>query len=99
MAAVHRSVPRLHLRARLSPPHQGCGHPRVDPARIGLEGSNQGGAIAIAAGALCPDVQAVSAYVPFLSHVRRATEIGTEHPYGELVEYLCSRPGQVEGGL
>lgn len=71
-------------------------HPRVDPCRIGLEGGSQGGAIAIAAGALCPDVQAVSANVPFLSHIRRATEIGSEHPYGELVQYLRSRPNEVE---
>lgn len=72
-------------------------HPRVDPSRIGLEGGSQGGAIAIAAGALCPDVQAVSANVPFLSHIRRATEIGSEQPYGELVQYLRSRPSEVEG--
>lgn len=71
-------------------------HPRIDPDRIGVEGGSQGGGLAMAAGALCPDVAAVSANVPFLTHIRRATEIGAEHPYGELVQYLRSRPGEVE---
>lgn len=71
-------------------------HPRVDPERIGLEGTSQGGGLAIAAGALCPGVQAVSANVPFLSHFRRATEVSAEYPYAELVQYLSSRPDEVE---
>ncbi|MEO8748979.1 acetylxylan esterase [Dermatophilaceae bacterium Sec6.4] len=71
-------------------------HPRVDPDRIGLEGGSQGGGLAMAAGALCPDVRAVAANVPFLTHIRRATEIGVEHPYAELVQYLRSRPDRVE---
>lgn len=73
-----------------------CSHPRVDPDRIGLEGGSQGGGLAMAAGALSPQVQAVAANVPFLSHIRRATEIGVEHPYAELVQYLRSRPADID---
>jgi len=40
--------------------------PAVDPARVAVVGGSQGGASALAAAALVPDVAAVGARVPFL---------------------------------
>lgn len=63
-------------------------HPAVDGARIATSGGSQGGGIALAAGGLVPDVQAVLPDVPFLCHYRRATEITDAHPYQEIARYL-----------
>lgn len=71
-------------------------HPAVDPSRVILSGGSQGGGIALAAAALTPTVleQAPVAAiidVPFLAHIRRATELVDTLPYGELVRYLRTR--------
>ncbi|WP_028278949.1 acetylxylan esterase [Arthrobacter sp. H5] len=74
-------------------------HPFVDPARLMLSGGSQGGGIALAAAALSPTVLdqpplAAIIDVPFLSHVRRATEIVNTAPYAELVRYLGVQRGR-----
>lgn len=44
--------------------------PDVDPARIGLMGTSQGGGIVLACGALDPAVRAVAAHVPYFCDLR-----------------------------
>lgn len=47
--------------------------PDIDPHRIALVGTSQGGGIALAVGSLDPRVKAVVAHVPFLCDVRLAS--------------------------
>lgn len=62
--------------------------PGVDPDRVAVVGGSQGGAMALAAGALATHVGAVVAHVPFLCDVARAITITDAKPFGEVVEYL-----------
>ncbi|MFI7506072.1 acetylxylan esterase [Micromonospora aurantiaca] len=65
-------------------------HPAVDPARVAVTGFSQGGGLALAAGALCPDVAAVMPDVPFLCDIRRGVRVaGPDSPYAEVVDYLA----------
>ncbi len=64
-------------------------HPSVDPARVVVAGTSQGGGIALAAAALDPSVRAALIDVPFLTHFRRALEVTDEAPYSELRHYLA----------
>ncbi len=65
----------------------------VDERRIAVAGASQGGALALAAAALRPDlVQLCHADVPFLSDIERAIEIASDNPYLELVSYLALHP-------
>lgn len=63
-------------------------HPAVDPARIVVCGTSQGGGLALAVAALRTDIAALLCDVPFLCDVRRATEITDAHPYAEISGYL-----------
>jgi cephalosporin-C deacetylase len=60
----------------------------VDPARVAVAGTSQGGGIAIAVAGLVPDVAAAAPDVPFLCHFRRAVQISDAFPYGEITKYL-----------
>nr|BFE61528.1 acetylxylan esterase [Dactylosporangium thailandense] len=71
-------------------------HPAVDPRRVAVYGRSQGGGLALAAGALVPDVAAIVPDVPFLCHYRRATEITDKAPYSEIAQYLKARRTEVE---
>lgn len=71
-------------------------HPRVDPARVVVAGGSQGGAMAVAAGSLLPDVAGVLSDVPFLSNVARAIELTDTDPYVELAYYLAVHRDKVE---
>jgi cephalosporin-C deacetylase len=62
--------------------------PQVDAARVAVAGASQGGGMSLAVAALVPDLVAVMADVPYLCDMRRATEIGDQEPYGEIVRYL-----------
>ncbi|GAA3750095.1 acetylxylan esterase [Salinactinospora qingdaonensis] len=59
----------------------------VDPQRVAVMGGSQGGGLAVAVGALVPDVAGVISDCPFLAHMRRGAEIATEGPYLELARY------------
>jgi cephalosporin-C deacetylase len=65
------------------------GLPAVDPARIAVLGQSQGGAAALAAAALVPDLVAAVAHVPFLCDIPRAVTITDAHPYREIRNYLA----------
>lgn len=62
--------------------------PETDGSRIAVDGGSQGGALALAAGALSPHVSRVLSDVPYLCHFRRAVELSTEGPYGEISHYF-----------
>jgi cephalosporin-C deacetylase len=63
-------------------------HNSVDPNRVAIVGSSQGGGIALATSALVPDVAAVMSDVPFLCSIARGVEISDSDPYNEVVRYL-----------
>lgn len=71
-------------------------HPAVDDRRIIVNGGSQGGGMALAVAGLVPDLAAVLADVPFLCHIRRATEIVDSDPYGEIARYCKVHRDQVE---
>ena len=65
----------------------------VDPERIGVAGTSQGGALALASAALAPDpVKLCHADVPFLCDIERGMDVAMEPPYTELVTYLSVHP-------
>ncbi|UNX54497.1 acetylxylan esterase [Georgenia sp. TF02-10] len=70
--------------------------PRVDPGRVMVSGGSQGGAISLAAAALSEGLRGAIVDVPFLAHVRRATELTDAAPYSELVRYLHAHRDRVE---
>jgi cephalosporin-C deacetylase len=70
--------------------------PGVDGERVAVTGGSQGGASALAAGALARDVRAVVARVPFLCDIPRAITITDSRPFHELVDYLAIHRDQVE---
>lgn len=63
-------------------------HPLVDPDRIAVSGTSQGGGLSIAVAALSPLPRFLMPDVPFLCHYRRATELSDELPYVEIARYL-----------
>jgi cephalosporin-C deacetylase len=70
--------------------------PGADPHRIAVQGTSQGGAIALAAAALAEDVAAALVNVPFLCNVERAIEVTDTRPYAELLEFARTRKTEVE---
>ena len=56
-------------------------------------GRSQGGALALAAAALCPElVRLCHADVPFLCDIERGMDVAFDPPYTELVTYLATHP-------
>lgn len=65
----------------------------VDSERIAVAGASQGGALALAAAALSPDlVRLCHADVPFLCDIERGMDVAVDPPYLELVTYLALHP-------
>lgn len=77
-----------------------CQHPAVDPQRIVVSGSSQGGGIALAtAGLLGKQIRACLAGVPFLCHFRRAITLTTNTAYAEIASYLRIHSDREEATL
>ena len=69
--------------------------PEVDPRRIGIFGSSQGGALALVAPALRPDdIAAAAAGVPYLADFLGAVELTRTYPYHEIGDYLQRFPAR-----
>jgi cephalosporin-C deacetylase len=71
-------------------------HPLVDPTRVAVTGASQGGALALAAASLVPDVIAAMPDVPFLCDVPRAITIVDDGPYTEIVQFLRVHRDEVD---
>ena len=63
----------------------------VDPARVAVLGTSQGGGLAIGVGALVQPA-AVAADIPWLTHFARQLALPVEGPYNELKDLLARRP-------
>lgn len=70
--------------------------PGVRADAVTVAGASQGGGIALAVASLVPGLTAVLTDVPFLSHFRRAVDIGGMDPYLELTRYLSTHRDRVE---
>jgi len=63
--------------------------PEVDPARIGVIGASQGGALALACASLAPEVKRCVSVYPFLSDYKRVWEMDlAQQAYEELRTYF-----------
>lgn len=71
-------------------------HPLVDPARVLVAGGSQGGGTAIAAAGLVGDLAGVITDVPFMQHIRHATEMTDGYPYKEIAEFCKVHRDKVE---
>jgi cephalosporin-C deacetylase len=66
--------------------------PEVDPTRIGVRGSSQGGALTLLAAAMKP-VAVAAAGAPYLAGVVDAIQLTHSQPYQEINDYLRFYPG------
>jgi len=73
--------------------------PAVDPKRVAVTGGSQGGALAIAAASLVPDVRAALPDVPFMSALPRSITVAERDPYAEISRYLKAHRDHVEPAL
>jgi cephalosporin-C deacetylase len=71
-------------------------HPAVDASRVFVAGGSQGGGLSLATAGLVPWLKGVMADVPFLCHFRRAADVASSGPYGEISAYLHTYRDQVE---
>ncbi len=60
-----------------------------------MNGSSQGGGIAIAVAALVPEVRVLMADVPFLCHIDRAVTLVDTDPYAEIATFCRQHRDQV----
>jgi len=68
----------------------------VDANRVAAIGNSQGGGIALGVGALVPDLRAVLAQSPFLTHAPLAVQTAKHGPWDELRGYLTENPHLIE---
>jgi cephalosporin-C deacetylase len=66
--------------------------PEVDPARIGVTGTSQGGGLTICTAAMRPEVRAAAAGAPYLCGFLDAIELTHTYPYEEINDYLRQYP-------
>lgn len=68
----------------------------VDGDRVGVTGGSQGGATALAVGALADGVGVVAAQVPFLCEMPRGITITDAYPFREVADYLRIHRDEVD---
>ena len=68
----------------------------VDPDRIGVAGSSQGGGLTITTAAMRQEVKAASAGAPYLCGYMDAIELSHTYPYHEINDYLRLHPDSRE---
>jgi cephalosporin-C deacetylase len=66
--------------------------PEVDPTRIGVTGTSQGGGLTICTAAMRPEVRAAAAGAPYLCGFLDAIELTHTYPYAEIHDYLRQHP-------
>ncbi len=66
--------------------------PEVDPARIGVTGSSQGGGLTITTAAMRREVRAAAAGAPYLCGYMDAIALTHTYPYEEINDYLRLHP-------
>jgi cephalosporin-C deacetylase len=66
--------------------------PEVDPTRIGVTGTSQGGGLTICTAAMRPEVRAAAAGAPYLCGFLDAIELTHTYPYEEINDYLRQHP-------
>ena len=66
--------------------------PEVDPERIGVTGSSQGGGLTITTAAMRPEIRAAAAGAPYLCGYLDAIELTHTYPYEEINDYLRVHP-------
>ena len=74
-------------------------HPGVDARRVAVTGGSQGGALAIVAAGLVPDVAAAMPDVPFMSDLPRSITKTETDPYAEIARYLRAHRDHVDRAL
>jgi cephalosporin-C deacetylase len=68
------------------------GRSELDPSRIGVTGSSQGGALTIVTAALRDDISCAAAGAPYLCGFMDAARLTHSYPYEEINEYLRLHP-------
>jgi cephalosporin-C deacetylase len=66
--------------------------PEVEPTRIGVTGSSQGGGLTITTAAMRPEVRAAAAGAPYLCGFMDAIALTHTYPYEEINDYLRRHP-------
>lgn len=72
------------------------GRPEVDPSRIGVTGSSQGGALTIVTAALRSEIACAAAGAPYLCGFMDSARLTHSYPYEEINEYLRRHPDREE---
>ena len=72
------------------------GREEVDPSRIGVTGSSQGGGLTITTSAMRQEVRAAAAGAPYLCGFIDAIKLTSTYPYHEIVDYLRLHPDSHE---
>ena len=71
-------------------------HPSVDPSRVAVTGTSQGGGISIALAGLVDGLVGVMPDVPFLCDFPRGITVSDADPYEEIVRYLKAHRDHVD---
>ena len=66
--------------------------PEIDPSRIGVTGSSQGGGLTLTTAAMRPQVRAAAAGAPYLCGFMDALALTHTYPYEEINDYLRQHP-------
>lgn len=71
----------------------------LDPGRVAVLGTSQGGGTALAVAGLVPDVAALAARVPFLCDFPRGVTVTDAHPFREVADFLAVHRGRADAVL